>query len=185
MQGPLQSKTLGTATAEWHTQPFRAHGATEQGAPVPRCAAPSFQYKAQCRWPHSSPISASPSGLARMPRNLALLLLPCGARAWHLPLTVPGFCLPEGSPATRKSQPRGWVCPISQICLQDWHKEHPVPPQQTPPGPPPITIISSEPSSSQERGRRQTGSWLRGGKVNISGPDVLSRACGSTHRDVS
>lgn len=81
-------------------------------------------------------------------QKLGCFALALGSRGWHLPLTVPGFCLPEGSPAresTRKSQPPGWVCPISQICPQDGHREHSVPTPQMPPGPPKVTIISPKP----------------------------------------
>lgn len=94
---------------------------------------------------------------------------------WHLPLTVPGFCLPEGSPARGSTTPeeatsqkatwvslpylsnvplrlaQGALCSYPRDPSRATYHHHYV----------------TEHFPSQERGERQKGSWLRGGNQHF------------------
>lgn len=69
---------------------------------------------------------------------------------------------------TSRKPPGGWVSLISQICLQDGHRECSVPTQQTPPGPPNIIIMSANLFHPKKEAGDRKRSWLSRGKGNIS-----------------
>lgn len=75
------------------------------------------------------------SQLGSHAQKLAVVLLPCGAQGWHLPLAEPGFCLLTGSPARASTL---WVSLSLRSALQTGMGRTLCLPQ-TPPGrlPPP------------------------------------------------
>lgn len=104
------------------------------------CAAPrrlvTFAYNSQCqadhdKWPHSAPSLYPLLLLGSHAQKLGCFALALWLSGLAPPLTVPSFCLPEGSPATEgtwKSQPPGGfaLSPRSAFKAQ----EHSVPNQR-------------------------------------------------------
>lgn len=117
------------------------------------------------------PVSASPSGPAHMPRNWLLCSRPAAPRLAPPPRCA-WFLFARGQASQRKHQEEPAPCGLalslrsaSRLCL-------------------PWTMISPQPLPSQERGRGQKGSRLRG-KVDRSALEaskalISSRACAGT-----
>lgn len=110
------------------------------------------------------PVLSTPTlSLAHMPRNLAVLLLPCGSRAGTSPLLrLVSVCLRATQTEEAPRVGAGGLLYLSNLPSRLARGSTAFLPNRPPPGPPNITIMSSN-LFPLKKGRGQKGSWLRGG----------------------